>query len=105
MTSRSLYVAELSPLGHGIPLWSPSPTESGQVRIGDVGRIKNGAFYRLFNVTHPADHALNAWYGVPEGFEVLVYDKKLKQKRENHVSAVLCSKTVDIVAVEAYGRG
>ena len=100
-SGRSVYVAELKPLGYGFPLWSPSPTETGKVHIGDVGRVKNGAFYRLFNVTHSADDPLNAQYGVPDGFEVLVYDKRLKHKRYNYAPAVLCSKTTTSTVAEA----
>ena len=99
-----MYVAELTTLGYGLPLWSPSPTETGQVRIGDVGRIKNGAFYRVFNVTRPANHPLNQRYGVPDGFEVLVYDKKLKQKRKNHVPAVLCSNRASKIEIDAHAE-
>lgn len=53
--------------GHGHPFWVPEPNASlsaeyirDGTRYGDVGLFTdNGGFDYLFNVHHPADHAIN----------------------------------------------
>ena len=50
-----IYAEQLFPLGHGHALWEPEPTRFGAVQIGDVGYLRDGAFYRLFNALRPAD--------------------------------------------------
>ncbi|KAI0370551.1 hypothetical protein BV20DRAFT_1073972 [Pilatotrama ljubarskyi] len=67
---RDVYSKLLFRRGQGYPLWEPEPTRAGEVLIGDVGHIYQGAFYRLFNATLPADHPVNQPYGVPDEFEV-----------------------------------
>ena len=39
----------------GRPLWEPDPAEYGAVQVGDVGFIREGYFYRLFNALPPRD--------------------------------------------------
>ena len=60
------YSQELRSLGYGYPLRQPEPT--GDVSIGDVGFLHNGAFLRLFNVA-------TDWDGIAKeyvvGFEPL----------------------------------
>lgn len=38
--------------GKGIPVWRPDPSSSSTngAQIGDVGYMKNGDFYQLFNI-------------------------------------------------------
>lgn len=62
-----IYVNQLRTLRKGYPLYHPEPPEEGPVEVGDVGYIKEGSFYRLFNVSRSAN---NSW-GVPNGFEPL----------------------------------
>lgn len=48
--------------GAGTPLWYPEPHESGEVQIGDVGFLKEGAFIRLLNVDIDSPtHAVTYW--------------------------------------------
>lgn len=69
-TPADIYADQLVRLGYGYPLWEPEPTKHGEVLIGDVGYVLDGAFYRLFNAMRGADDPVNA-AGVPEEFEVL----------------------------------
>ncbi|KAL6308828.1 hypothetical protein BKA93DRAFT_822112 [Sparassis latifolia] len=64
---------------YGHPLWDPELAPGGEVRLGDVGFIREGAFHRLFNA-YPHELWASAFghtdqesevnpFGVPEGFE------------------------------------
>lgn len=44
-----IYTEQLSTIGEGTALWYPEPHETGEVQIGDVGYIFEGAFIKLFN--------------------------------------------------------
>src|SRR6267154_3045751 len=50
-----LYREELTSLGYGPALWDPPPSKKSHdnVSIGDVGFIREGTFFRMFNVIHP----------------------------------------------------
>ncbi|GJE91470.1 hypothetical protein PsYK624_076200 [Phanerochaete sordida] len=75
------YAEQLLSRGYGLPLWRPEPTKFGEVQLGDVGFVEDGRFYRLFNVTRPADDPLNR-FGVPEGFETLQINEELHRHVE-----------------------
>jgi hypothetical protein len=56
----------------GHALWEPNPWNPDRpVEVGDVGFIREGKFYRLFNALLPADD-LSHELGVPEYHEPLV---------------------------------
>lgn len=67
------FVKQIRPsVSPSIPLYEPSPrSEDNQVRIGDVGIIVQGAFYRKFNVVdqkHPVniyDEDLGEYQPIP----------------------------------------
>ena len=44
-----------------------------EVEIGDVGRVTQGYFRRLFNVTVPRSHLLNGGR-IPDNFAILNFD-------------------------------
>lgn len=49
---------------HGYALWDPGPGIEGPVGVGDVGFIREGRFFRLFNALLPSDHPSNShWTG------------------------------------------
>src|SRR6266567_1347860 len=56
-----LYREELTSLGHGLALWNPEPPKGSydNVSIGDVGFIREGTFFRMFNVILPWDDESN----------------------------------------------
>lgn len=65
-----IYAKELTPLGYGYPLWGPEPCpQFGEVRLGDVGYLREGHFCFLFSTMLPADHPTNA-QGVPSAFDL-----------------------------------
>ncbi|KAG6819905.1 hypothetical protein H0H93_007542 [Arthromyces matolae] len=69
--AHDIYAEELSELCRGYPLYYPEPPpDDGPMEIGDVGFLRHGAFYRLFNVSRSPDDPAQR-FGVPEGFEML----------------------------------
>nr|VWO96437.1 N/A [Ganoderma boninense] len=97
-----VYTKLLFKRGHGHPLWEPEPTQSGEVLVGDVGYMLDGGFYRLFNVTLPADHPLNKRHGVPDGYEPLTLPDTLRHYRPHALQAgPICSKSVTAVSADA----
>jgi hypothetical protein len=67
---------------YGHALWEPSPEPEylcPAVEIGDVGFIREGRFYRLFNVLLPAEDPSHENYGVPEYYEQLTF------RMRNHI--------------------
>jgi hypothetical protein len=64
--------------GYGHALWEPSPEDSfPAVEVGDVGFIREGRFYRLFNVLLPADDPSHENFGVPEYHQQLTLHMKI----------------------------
>ncbi|KAH9950735.1 hypothetical protein B0H21DRAFT_685940 [Amylocystis lapponica] len=97
-----IYAEQLFQRGHGHPLWDPQPTKHGEVLIGDVGYMRNGRFYRLFNATRSAEDEINRRYGVPAGFKPLVFEDYLLDRREGAIQAdPLCSMSVKSMGVGA----
>ena len=74
----NIYQEKLSLLSQGMPLWEPSPHKPvyGQVSIGDVGYVSEGAFIRMFNVILPWDDESNRKLGEPAPYEPLNSDKR-----------------------------
>jgi hypothetical protein len=57
---------------YGHALWEPSPGGCyTSAEIGDVGFIRQGYFYRLFNILLPEDHPSHQ-DGVPQHHEPLI---------------------------------
>jgi hypothetical protein len=72
MANYHIYREQLANLYHGYALWEPDP--GGQVdtvSVGDVGFIRYGRFFRLFNILLSEDHPTHERLGVPDGFEKL----------------------------------
>ena len=101
-----IYAEQLVGRGYGLPLWHPEPAEPfGEVEIGDVGYVSEGAFIRLFNAMRPADDAINA-KGVPASFVMLEPNPDLLRSGEHHLSpGPICTTTTSYreVTVEAEG--
>jgi hypothetical protein len=57
--------------GLGYALWDPQLRRFPPVEIGDVGFVRKGRFFRLFNALLPGDHPSHATFGVPENYEPL----------------------------------
>jgi hypothetical protein len=57
----------------GHALWDPAPEgEYGPVRVGDVGFVREGRFFRLFNALLPADDPSHNEIPLPEYHEPLI---------------------------------
>ncbi|KAH9070966.1 hypothetical protein EDB83DRAFT_2365601 [Lactarius deliciosus] len=57
---------------YGHALWEPDPGSLGlPVAVGDVGYVREGKFFRLFNALLPKDHPSHSTFGVPEHYEQL----------------------------------
>lgn len=71
---------------YGHALWQPSPGDSSPpVEVGDVGFIREGRFYRLFNVLLPADDPSHENFGVPE------YHQQLTLQMKTHINSSMLS--------------
>lgn len=71
MAHYDVYREQLAGLYHGHALWEPAPAGLyDQVRVGDVGIVRQGHFLRMFNALFPADNPLQS-YGVPYDFTPL----------------------------------
>jgi hypothetical protein len=56
----------------GYALWEPDPGGLyPPVAVGDVGYIREGQFFRLFNTLLPEDDQSHRRFGVPEHYEPL----------------------------------
>lgn len=101
-TAPEVYARLMSLRGKGLPLWEPEPPATGPVRIGDVGYVRNGRFYRLFNSVLPAEDPVNARFGVPDGHEALLLPEHLLETLPNAVGpGPLCSRHVAVLNLEA----
>jgi hypothetical protein len=66
---------------YGHALWDPEPGRLyTAVEIGDVGYIREGKFYRLFNALLPANHPSHRNFGVAE------YHEELTLNMESHIN-------------------
>lgn len=59
-----VYREQLVPLFHGHALWNPEPP----VSIGDVGYVREGSFFRMFNVLLEWNDPLNYTLCEPEPY-------------------------------------
>jgi len=64
-----VYPEQLTSLFHGQALWEPNPANVyPHVSVGDVGYVREGRFYRLFNVLLEWDHPSNRSFVQPEPY-------------------------------------
>ncbi|OCH94657.1 hypothetical protein OBBRIDRAFT_823403 [Obba rivulosa] len=90
---EDVYIDEMLRLGLGYPLWHPSPTESGEVQVGDVGYIRDDKFIRLFNATKDPYDPANSGLQMPQNFERLVLPDDAIC-RDTFAAGMRCSPTV-----------
>ncbi|KAJ7183263.1 hypothetical protein C8R46DRAFT_512010, partial [Mycena filopes] len=69
--AHQIYSSQLSEFRHGYALWCPEPCLYTEVKVGDIGYLRDGAFHRLFNATLPAEHP-DQTLGVPALFQPLI---------------------------------
>ena len=99
-----IYASELFPLGYGHPLWMPEPSSRGrEVFIGDVGRLKSGAFRPLFNSMRDADHHINQEMGVPQDFQVFRPRNLLIDNSDKITQGMVYSRSIKTREVGADG--
>ncbi|KAN0136358.1 hypothetical protein V8E53_005726 [Lactarius tabidus] len=66
----SVYREQLTSLYHGHALWEPDPANIYEkVSVGDVGYVREGYFFRMFNVLLGSDHPSNRIIGEPDPYE------------------------------------
>jgi hypothetical protein len=67
-----VYRDQLTSLYHGHALWDPDPAGVYEgVSVGDVGYMRDGCFYRLFNVLRKWDDPSNFTLFQPEYYPTL----------------------------------
>lgn len=65
----NVYREHLTSLFHGHALWDPDPGNLyPQVNVGDVGYVKEGSFFRMFNVLLEWDDPWNYTFCEPEPY-------------------------------------
>ena len=68
----TVYREELTSLYHGHALWQPDPANVYErVSVGDVGYVRRGYFFRMFNVLLESVHPSNRIIDVPEFYDPL----------------------------------
>lgn len=89
------YAEQMSCLHHGYALFEPDPEGCGsdKIRIGDVGYVRDGAFFRLFNICASADDPINS-FGVPVDFEPLRESFRRTHARTSLPAGLMSSKSV-----------
>ena len=86
----------------GHALWEPEPRNPNRpVQVGDVGFIREGRFYRLFNALLPADDPSHE-RGVPEYHEPLVPSLLDHIDRGSRCPNNYCSAGVSVAADPDY---
>ena len=96
MAYYDTYRDQLASLYHGHALWVPDPAGLyDQVRVGDVGYVKQGHFLRMFNALLPADDPTQV-YGVPDGFVKLNMGPFHNVRTLNLPEGEYCSNTVTV---------
>ncbi len=66
----NIYREQLTTLFYGHALWEPDPADLYEkVSVGDVGYVKEGYLFRMFNVLLPHDDPLNRVLGEPDHYE------------------------------------
>ncbi|KAI0715839.1 hypothetical protein C8T65DRAFT_707526 [Cerioporus squamosus] len=101
--SWDVYARELMSLGFGHPLWRPEPClQFGEIRLGDVGYLREGRFRFLFKCMRIAEDPVNARRGVPSGFEVFSPpDPMLTQDHNEITQTELHSKSLQSLSLTA----
>ena len=90
-----IYASELVRLRYGHPLWRPEPSaDCGEVKIGDVGYIRDGAFHRLFNATSEKNGPINKGK-VPDGFVPLRVPRPQALPNVIRPGDALCSESMN----------
>ena len=97
-----IYARRLMHLGHGHPLWGPEPSATfGEIRIGDVGYLRDGHFCFLFNAMLGADHEANSQQGVPRNFAAFDTPRSPLHWKDEITDTQLHSKTLRSVELAA----
>ncbi|KAF8269499.1 hypothetical protein EI94DRAFT_955083 [Lactarius quietus] len=98
MAYYDIYRDQLASVRRGHALWMPDPTGLyDQVRIGDVGYVRQGQFLRMFNALLPANDNSQV-YGVPEEFVPLNMGPfiNIRKPNSNNLNLEYCSNSVTV---------
>ncbi|CCL98830.1 uncharacterized protein FIBRA_00835 [Fibroporia radiculosa] len=80
MPWHAVYADQLRKCKQGHPLWCPDAgRRTSGILVGDVGYLKEGAFYPLFNATLDANDDINT-RGVPERYKKFVVKDDLRKE-------------------------
>ncbi|KAH8103697.1 hypothetical protein DFH11DRAFT_1734619 [Phellopilus nigrolimitatus] len=106
MAEYDIYARQMYSMKRGLGLLEPNPAvhQFDRVRVGDVGYVEFGSFYRLFNIFYDSDHEINS-RGVPDDFEPLPLNRQEVSTREPLMPGVRKSTGVRRVGVEACATG
>ncbi|EED83585.1 predicted protein [Postia placenta Mad-698-R] len=100
LAGYDVYAQQLITLGHGHPLWEPEPKEETEVEIGDVGYLRQGGFYRMFNALRDPQDPLNTAVGTPQDFEKFTCEAMQPHRVDNAIApGPVASKTLRKIPV------
>jgi hypothetical protein len=68
----NIYREQLTSLFHGHALWQPDGPDPTGVSVGDVGYVREGRFFRMFNVLLEWNDPSNYSLCEPEPYDPLV---------------------------------
>ena len=103
-----IYASQMDELHYGHALWCPDGyDDSGEIKIGDVGFVKEGIFSRMFNVKYPCEHPLNQGPRDCAPLDHQPFESDLGEvPHSTNINAVLlASRSVKCTNVEAIGSG
>ena len=93
----TVYRDQLSTRSHGLALWKPDPNNFyDKVSIGDVGFVREGMFYRMFNVMLPWNHPSNFFLAAPEPYDPLDVGPFTNTIEAQFDEVVLISRSVTV---------
>ena len=101
MAAAEVYAEQLNRLNYGYPLWHPEPpNDADEIHVGDVGFVRDGAFYRMFNALVPGDSPINGGH-VPPDYAPFVFktDRSFINIRNAINKGALSSKTIEKIAI------
>ena len=104
LSHAELYAQKQFRHQHGYALFDPNPGGLyDEVRVGDVGYVEDGAFIRLFNAFHAADHIVNSGALIPDDFTPMDEELTKTRKSDSLSNRLLASESVRDLRAEVAG--
>ena len=103
--TSEVYASNLLQVISAHALWSPAPTDNGEIQIGDVGYIENGRFIRILNVRPDDVPPVNFCGHTFSAQEPLTDTKALLIQNDSLVAASYTSRGVEKTEIQLRVEG